>query len=46
MKRLLISLGTLLSVTSLATPAHSHGVLGRRFIPSTLAVEDPFASDE
>jgi hypothetical protein len=33
-------------VLSLATSAHSHGVLGKRFIPSTLAVEDPFASDE
>jgi len=29
-----------------ATPAHAHGVIGQRFIPSTLAVEDPFASDE
>jgi hypothetical protein len=46
MKRLLIILGTLFSVTWLATPAQSHGVLGKRFIPSTLAVEDPFASDE
>ena len=27
-------------------PAHAHGVIGQRFIPSTLAVEDPFASDE
>lgn len=27
-------------------PAHAHGVLGQRFIPSTLAVEDPFVSDE
>lgn len=27
-------------------PAHAHGVIGRRFIPTTLAVEDPFASDE
>jgi hypothetical protein len=29
-----------------AAPAHAHGVVGQRFIPSTLAVEDPFASDE
>ena len=27
-------------------PAHAHGVIGQRFIPTTLAVEDPFASDE
>lgn len=26
--------------------AHAHGVIGQRFIPSTLAVEDPFTSDE
>jgi hypothetical protein len=26
--------------------AHAHGVIGQRFIPSTLAVEDPFVSDE
>jgi hypothetical protein len=29
-----------------ADAAHGHGVIGQRFIPSTLAVEDPFASDE
>ncbi|HEY1269032.1 MAG TPA: hypothetical protein VGH16_17370 [Candidatus Binatia bacterium] len=29
-----------------AAPARAHGVIGQRFIPSTLAVEDPFASDE
>src|SRR3954470_24202942 len=26
--------------------ARAHGGIGQRFIPSTLAVEDPFASDE
>ncbi len=26
--------------------AHAHGVIGQRFIPSTLAIEDPFPSDE
>jgi hypothetical protein len=25
---------------------HAHGVIGKRFIPTTLAVDDPFASDE
>src|SRR5712692_1658615 len=29
-----------------ATPAHAHGVIGKRFIPSTIAVDDPFVSDE
>ena len=36
----------LLSVSFLATHAHAHGVIGKRFIPSTLALEDPFPSDE
>ena len=31
---------------SYAIEARAHGVIGQRFIPSTLAVEDPFASDE
>jgi hypothetical protein len=26
--------------------AHAHGVIGKRFIPSTIAVDDPFPSDE
>jgi hypothetical protein len=30
----------------LATPAHAHGVIGKRFFPATLAVEDPFVADE
>jgi hypothetical protein len=29
-----------------ADTAGAHGVIGQRFIPSTLAVEDPFVSDE
>ncbi len=29
-----------------AGPVHAHGMIGQRFIPSTLAVEDPFVSDE
>lgn len=27
-------------------PAHAHGVVGKRFIPSTITLEDPFPSDE
>lgn len=26
--------------------AHAHGVIGKRFIPSTMTLEDPFPSDE
>ncbi len=29
-----------------AGPALGHGLVGKRFFPSTLAIEDPFASDE
>lgn len=29
-----------------AGQAHAHGVVGKRFIPSTITLEDPFPSDE
>ena len=38
--------GLLLGVVFLTTAAHGHGVIGKRFIPSTLTIEDPFPSDE
>jgi hypothetical protein len=37
---------TLLGGLLVAAAAHAHGVLGKRFIPSTLTFEDPFPSDE
>ena len=37
---------SLLLLMSLAGPAHAHGLAGKRFFPSTLAIEDPFVSDE
>jgi hypothetical protein len=47
MKRCLISaLAALFGATAFATAAHAHGVIGKRFIPSTLTLEDPFPSDE
>jgi hypothetical protein len=30
----------------LTSPAGAHGLAGKRFFPSTLAIEDPFVSDE
>src|SRR5258705_13998792 len=27
-------------------PAHAHGLIGKRFFPATLAVDDPFVADE
>ena len=38
--------GLLLGAIFLTTTAHGHGVIGKRFIPSTLTIEDPFPSDE
>jgi len=45
-KYLVILLAVLLSVHFYATNALGHGVIGKRFIPSTLTLEDPFPSDE
>jgi hypothetical protein len=47
MKRcFIIMIGALFSAMVFATAAHAHGVIGKRFIPSTLTLEDPFPSDE
>ena len=37
---------SLFSVLALAGPAAAHGLAGKRFFPSTIAIEDPFVSDE
>jgi hypothetical protein len=39
-------LGVLFSFGFLASELRAHGVIGKRFIPSTLTLEDPFPSDE
>ena len=45
--RRLVSLALSLLVLMLVTsPAGAHGLAGKRFFPSTLAIEDPFVSDE
>lgn len=36
----------LLIVALPAGPAFAHGLVGKRFLPSTLAIEDPTVSDE
>jgi hypothetical protein len=47
MKRcFIVMLGALFGATFFAPAAHAHGVIGKRFIPSTLTLEDPFPSDE
>jgi hypothetical protein len=43
---LLTALSMLFSVPFLATEALAHGVVGKRFFPATLVVDDPFVSDE
>ncbi len=35
-----------LLVLLLNNPVHAHGVIGKRFFPATLVVDDPFVSDE
>ena len=42
----IIILGLLFAVPFFTTASHTHGVIGKRFIPSTLTLEDPFPSDE
>lgn len=41
-----IILGALFGIGWLITTGYAHGVIGKRFIPSTLTLEDPFPSDE
>ncbi|HEY2387563.1 MAG TPA: hypothetical protein VGK30_11425 [Candidatus Binatia bacterium] len=35
-----------LGVLGLASPAGAHGVVGQRFFPATLTIDDPFVADE
>jgi hypothetical protein len=46
MIRVLALLLSPLVLPPLATLADAHGLAGKRFFPSTLAIEDPFVSDE
>jgi hypothetical protein len=42
-----LCLGTLgLVISATATPARAHGMVGERFFPATLAIDDPFVADE
>lgn len=42
----IVLLGALFGTILSAATARAHGVIGKRFIPSTLTLEDPFPSDE
>ena len=39
-------LSVLFSISLLTKQSHAHGIIGKRFIPTSLVVDDPFASDE
>jgi hypothetical protein len=39
-------LAALILIASVPSPSSAHGLAGKRFFPTTLAVEDPFVSDE
>lgn len=45
-RRLVVFFALFFFFATTVTFAHGHGVVGKRFIPSTIAVDDPFPSDE
>lgn len=45
-KYLVVFFLPLIILTFLTVLAHAHGVVGKRFIPSTITLDDPFPSDE
>ena len=46
MRRCLAVVVSLSVLLGLAGPASAHGLAGKRFFPSTIAIDDPFISDE
>src|SRR2546422_10577280 len=45
-KRLGVSFTIVALVLVAATAAWAHGMIGQRFFPATLAIDDPFVADE
>ena len=45
-RRLCASLSTVLALLGTASPAWAHGLIGQRFFPATLKIDDPFVADE
>jgi hypothetical protein len=45
-KCVVVSLSLLIGLFFAVRSTYGHGVIGKRFIPTTLVVDDPFASDE
>ena len=46
MRQSLAVVVSLLTVLAVVAPVSAHGLAGKRFFPSTLAIDDPFVSDE
>src|SRR2546427_7117228 len=46
MRHCLAVVVSLLMVLAVVAPVSAHGLAGKRFFPSTLAIDDPFVSDE
>src|SRR5256712_4592523 len=46
MRHCLAVVVSLLMVPAVVAPVSAHGLAGKRFFPSTLAIDDPFVSDE
>jgi hypothetical protein len=45
-QRFVLGLTTLAALLAMAATAHAHGLIGKRFLPATLAIDDPFVADE
>jgi hypothetical protein len=45
-KRYVVSLAVLTALVGSAMSAEAHGLIGERFLPATLATDDPFVADE
>jgi len=45
-RRVSVSLMTVALLISTALPAGAHGLIGQRFFPATLTIDDPFVADE
>jgi hypothetical protein len=45
-RRISVSLMTVALLISTALPAGAHGLIGQRFFPATLTIDDPFVADE
>ena len=45
-RRIALCLGCIVMLAASVVSAHAHGMIGQRFLPATLATDDPFVADE